>query len=435
MKNPVGKISLIIFLLCVVVYSANFRVVGGGDCWAPRYIPVSLLREGNLDLNEFEGLNFQVIETEPRGKIYRVFAGPVLSGIFATPVYGAAWLLGLPITRYSIAYLGKLAATIYSALSVVFIFLLLKELLPRKAAVAFSLIYAFGTCTWVVSSQSLWRHGLSQCLLAVSLYCLFKASARPAYAGFAGFFLSLATVNRYPDGVIALIMFIYVLHRHRSQVIKFLAFSLPALLFFLIYNWFYFATPFRFGTCGYFLKFNSALLPGLAGILFSPNRGLFVFSPFFLFSVVGAVIVWKKGGPDKILYRYLTGAIGLFIILVSKWQMWWGGHSYGYRLLVDLTPLLMVLSVPAYRRLKTRRWARVLFILTAAVSCLIQLLGALYYEDYWNSKARIDRYPERVWRVKNGQFHWMIRRAARRGWKVNRTVFLPRRHRHPKRYL
>lgn len=80
MKKQVSKTALIIFGVCVVVYTANFRVVGAGDCWPLRYIPISLLKEGNLDLNEFGGLRFQVIETLSRGKTYRIYSRSVLSG-------------------------------------------------------------------------------------------------------------------------------------------------------------------------------------------------------------------------------------------------------------------------------------------------------------------------------------------------------------------
>ncbi len=436
MKRRIILIALIIFGFCIIVYSANHRVVGAGDCWALRYVPISLLRDGNLDLNEYEGVRFQVIDTAPRGEHYRVFAGPVLSGILATPVYFIARAVGIPITPFSIAYLGKLSSTIYCALSAVFLFLLLLRLLPVKYCVILSLIYAFGTCTWAVSSQSLWRHGLSQCLVMIALYCLLKALEKPAFAGYSGFFLSLATVNRYMDAPIALILFIYVIHRYRGQAVRFIVCSLPAAVFFMGYNWFYFGSPLTFGTGESLGLFTASLISGLPAILFSPNRGLFVFSPILLFSVVGSVLAWRIHHPARVLYRYIIVAVILFVLLVAKWHMWWGGHSYGYRLLVDITPLLMVLMAPSILWMRRSNLLRSLFVITAAASVLVQLSGAFYYLDYWNSKLKIDRYPERVWLVRSGQFHFMLKKAAQRGWKIQRTVFMPPKHRKdPDRYL
>jgi len=431
MKRRIILIALIIFGVCIIIYSANLRVVGAGDCWAPRYIPISLLKEGNLDLNEFPGLRFAVIETSVRGKTFRVFNSPVLSGVLATPVYLAAKMFGLPITTDSIAYLGKLAATIYTALSVAFVFLILKELLSVKSAAFLAVVYAFGTCSWTISSQSLWQHGLSQLFLGIALYCLFKASDNSAFAGYAGAFLSLATLARHLSGIIAIIMFIYVVYCYRSQIFRFILFSLPAVAFFLIYHWYYFGSPVRFGSQWVFGKFDAPFFPAVLGLFFSPNRGLFIFSSFFLFSIVGAIKVWKeKNNKYGLLYRYIIAAVLIYILIVSKWFTWWGGHCYGYRMLVDITPLLMILLVPAYNLISKRKTLKLLFVVGAALSILIQLMGALYYSDYWNSKLKIDKYPERVWLLKSGQFHIMLKKAAQRGWKVQRTVLMPRRHRH-----
>lgn len=90
MKIHIIITVIIIFVVCVIVYTANFRVVGAGDCWEPRYIPISLIKDGNLDLNEFEGLRFAVVTTLIRRKTCRVFNSLVLSGILVTPLYVVA---------------------------------------------------------------------------------------------------------------------------------------------------------------------------------------------------------------------------------------------------------------------------------------------------------------------------------------------------------
>lgn len=421
--NRNARQIVLLFLVCAAVYTLNLRVVGAGDCWGPRYLPVSLLKEGNLDLNEFRGIKFGIIKATRGEHTYRLFKSPILSGILATPFYALAWLLGIPITGISIAYLGKVAATVYSSLSVVFIFLILKRLLPSPAAVFISLVYAFATCTWSISSQSLWQHGLGQCFLAGGLYCLFTAVDKPAFAGAAGVFFSLATLARYMNGVVALVMFIYVIHRYRSQVIKFVIFSLPAITFFLVYNWFYFHHPLHFATSWAFGRFVSSFREGFSGLLFSPNRGLFVFSPVFLFSIAGAIRAWKDRSAHRVLYRYIIISAVLFILIISKWLTWWGGHCYGYRMLVDITPLLIILIAPVYEVIKEKKIFRALFMISVAISFLIQLLGALYYDTTWNWK--VARSPQSVWWVKDGQIPYLIKKAARDGWKVRKTLILP----------
>ena len=45
-----------------------------------------------------------------------------------------------------------------------------------------------------------------------------------------------------------------------------------------------------YGVIGGIRFFSHPLLPGIAGVLFSPTRGLFVFTPFLLFLVLAVAI-------------------------------------------------------------------------------------------------------------------------------------------------
>src|SRR5262245_15718396 len=48
-----GRVALLLFFTLFVVYAANFRLVGSGDSIPTRVLPFSILRQGNLDLDEF----------------------------------------------------------------------------------------------------------------------------------------------------------------------------------------------------------------------------------------------------------------------------------------------------------------------------------------------------------------------------------------------
>ena len=45
--------SFLLFLVVLLVYVANGRSIGAGDTLPARYLPFSLLRERNFDLDEF----------------------------------------------------------------------------------------------------------------------------------------------------------------------------------------------------------------------------------------------------------------------------------------------------------------------------------------------------------------------------------------------
>jgi len=46
-------VSWLLFVGVVLVYVANGRTLGSGDTLPARYLPFSMLREGNADLDEF----------------------------------------------------------------------------------------------------------------------------------------------------------------------------------------------------------------------------------------------------------------------------------------------------------------------------------------------------------------------------------------------
>jgi len=86
------------------------------------------------------------------------------------------------------------------------------------------------------------------------------------------------------------------------------------------------------------------------------------------------------------------------LILFSKWSVWWGGHSFGYRMLLEILPALALFLALAWERwIAPRKWCRVLFLTTILISFYFQFLGAWIYPTGWNSRVNIDLNPARNW--------------------------------------
>jgi hypothetical protein len=137
-------------------------------------------------------------------------------------------------------------------------------------------------------------------------------------------------------------------------------------------------------------------------VLASPARGLFFYSPIFLFSLCGMSIAWRESG--HLLLKYLSLAPLLLLIPVATLGMWTGGWCYGPRLLADATPFLCFLLYPSFERAERKPFVRYVIVGLAALSVFMHAIGV--FSDYSfildpnnTFNHRFDPYlrPELVW--------------------------------------
>jgi hypothetical protein len=418
----------ILFSVFLVVYLANGKTLGSGDTMPARYLPLSLIQEGNFDLNEFPFLY-------ARGTPYylQLVNGryisdyPVVSALVALPFYLPSALGRVNPRSLLIAALEKLSAATIVALSAVVLYFALLHLTNQRMALLSTVVYALGTSSLSVSSQALWQHGPSQLALSVALYGLVRGRACPLWIACAGFSLSFAVIARPPDLLIAVPLGTYVLLYYPRQAWGFLLCGLPPVLLQLWYNTTYFDNPLRtqFPLLGSEL-WHSPFWEGFTGILLSPGRGLLVYSPIFLLSLLGIVLAWRRHAEP--LLQYLSVGVVLTILLYSKWWMWWGGHSYGPRLLADLTPILALFLYPLEDFLHRSRALKGVLVILVIWSVSAHTIGVFWNDNLWNAYKEIDRFPERLWswtdnQLVNPPLHIMKRAViAARALPTSRTA-------------
>ena len=161
---------------------------------------------------------------------------------------------------------------------------------------------------------------------------------------------------------------------------RLLAFAVPlaALAGLLVlYNLARFGTPL---STGYHFEsgegFNANWLLGLWGLLFSPYRGLFWYTPLAILSV----LAWPGFIRRHRAEGWLTAVVALVMVaLFGKWWMWWGGFAWGPRFLVPLAPFLVLVLAPWLEFSPARgAWPvvrRALLIIILALSFVVQLLA------------------------------------------------------------
>jgi uncharacterized protein YbaR (Trm112 family) len=413
-----------VFVLAALVFCGNLRSIGAGDTLPTRYLPFSLLRAHSTDLDEFTALydeaarqRYPLLDGIPyflrRPDRHYLSAYSPAPALLALPVYALPVAAGMPASSPWVAHLEKLSAALIAAASVALLFAALRRLTTVGWAFTVAVVYAFGTSTLSISSQALWQHGPSQLFLALALYFLVRLLDDERALGPAALALGVAVVMRSTNLFLAAPVCAFILYRYRRSALRAALLLLVPVAIQAAYDLLHFhtlGTGLGQGAVPVTAPFSqTSLLEGVAGVLVSPARGLFVFSPVLLLSLPGIVLVWRHG---PVLFRALSLGLPLVVLLVGKWIMWWGGHTFGPRLLADLTPVLCFFLYPLGDLMRRRVVARTLFAVLAALSVSIHLLGAFFYDMRWDGMMQIDRNPSALWLWRTGPLAFYAREAA-----------------------
>ncbi len=417
------SLAVAVVSLLFLLYNANGRVISDGDSTSSRYLPFATWSSGSLSLDSVSRLATEVPPGKPYHEPYwtwrspdgRLFSAyPIVVPVLLTPLYAPAvamlrwrgwvdWRL-----RNVSRVMEKLCASLLAAISAGFVFLLLRRRLSTADSLLMTAAYAVGTSVWTIASQALWQHGAAVCLLAFALWAATGKATRANLVA-AGAACGLLCVNRPPDALLAGGILIAVLWTRGARSLLFIAAAAAAAAPFLIYNLIVFgllsggygAT----GLAGSHVLFGRSLLKGVAGLLASPAKGLFVFSPFFLFGFLR-----PSPAPERFERRLQIGLIAgaAAQLLFYSSTDWRGGACYGPRFLCDAFPVLVWLLAPVVPGL--RRAERLVFVSLVLCAVAIQAIGAFCYPEggsdhlYYPPGAPRQTITSSVWKWRDAAF-------------------------------
>ncbi len=300
-------------------------------------------------------------------------------------------------------------ASFIVGLTAVFILLIGLRLLGSRPW-SLALVFIFSFCSPAIStaSRGLWPHGPSMLMLALAMYLLVKAEDRHSLAAYSSLPLAFSYAVRPTNAVPIILLTVYIFIRFRKMFLKYVLWSLPVAVPFVVFNMLVYGFPISPYYMPGRLNAHVNLAVSLPGTLISPGRGLFLFSPVFLFSLLG---IWMGARKGKLFDIFLAGILCLHWIIISSFKQWWGGHAFGPRYFADVLPLLVYFLIPAVqwmRQLAGRKKAVFLslFCLLAAISFAINMYGANSWSPMeWNSDpSNIDFNQDRLWDWGDPQF-------------------------------
>ena len=421
-KSPAGsaRTSALLFAALLFIYSVNGREIGAVDTVPNILLPIAILRGDGPVLNRFDAtirnrgdLPYWV-EVHGEQLLSRY---PILPALLALPVTWPQLMLldrVLPDWQQEPAValswmrmLAKNAAALVAALTAVLLHRLLLELGLGEVAVSATLATALGSELWMVASQSPWQHGPAAFLLVLSLLLLVPARVSNARLVGAGVAAAAAVCARSTSVVFAAPLAIWALFAlgRRALWLGVPAATVGALL--LASNVLLFGNllgglgaieSLGHGQHGLHGSLTEEPLTSLAGTLFSPNRGLFVFSPWALLALAALPATARPLARSGPLHAMLLGLVP-FTLVISWYGVWWAGWSFGPRYWTEAMPLFGVLLAFALVWARTRSPAtRAVFHVAIAFSIALQAIGAFCYPSSWNEvPGSVDLHHDRLW--------------------------------------
>jgi hypothetical protein len=391
--HPARLLSLAVFFILIAVYDRSPVRTSADSRWSIAEA-MSFIQGHDGNLSEYQKLldaqDYYAIDME-NGKPYPFF--PIGASLLAVPFVAIAAAVQPSfeerLKERVPANFEALVASFYGALAaVVFFRLVLDRWDSTGTALASTFIFALCTSMWSMATRALWQHGPLILMLLLAMLLLQQASKRPALIQYVGLPLAAGFIIR-PTALIPIAAItIYILVFYRPWSLRYAAGAVLVMVPWAIHNLAIYHSilppyyqPGRISAA-------SDMSEGMLGTLISPARGLFVYSPVLVLAFSGFA----------------------FALQESR-ERWWGGHTYGPRLMADALPFLAYFVSFNFPRVwSLAPWPRRAAILGVVVlttpSLILHAEGALLYGSYlWNVRPQnVDQARYRLWDWKDPPF-------------------------------
>lgn len=402
-------------LCAFLIYNANGREIGSYDSQPAKFLAIELATHHTLSLDAVVRRLPPLAERpgfrRDRSGTYRS-AYPLPSAFAAALV---AWTLSHahvldldgPLAPNLVA---KLTASALTSLAVALAFVIARTRTSPWRACLIAVAFGFGTNLWGGVSQTLWQQETSIAAVTAAVALLTAVSATPMRSLALGALLGYAGWARPQIApiVAGLLMIAVMRWRGRAAWAAAATACVATIAMTINVRWFGHVLgaapalealhPAVHGVSG---SLGAHPLEAALGLLVGPSRGLLVFSPIVWVPLAGlrrSDAVWDR------FDRQLAAVAGVQFLAYASYSVWWAGHTFGPRYLLDVLPLLIPAAAGVdwtSARLPTR---------VAAAVCLAWSIGVaglgafVYPAERWNtSPLEVDRHHGRLWDWRDSQ--------------------------------
>lgn len=266
----------------------------------------------------------------------------------------------------------------------------------RRNALFSTVAVGLGTILWVYARYSYSEALQSLCFLFLALR-FFELHQRPSSSnallfGLAGGMLVNAKLV-YALSLLPLLLAVVLVSRSTPKVLlrRLLWIgmgALPWVVALLWYNWARWGSVFDTGYGETIALFNESPFWGAAGLLASPGKSVFLYSPPLVLGLWG----WWRGlcqGKFRGVLLWIALSTLVTMLSYTRHQFWHGGWCWGPRYWVFATPILMLgfsaalTKFGCYSSLKKRTIGIALAISVFVTGASVQCLGNAFYWDHY----------------------------------------------------
>lgn len=317
--------GVILSALVFLVFAANFnayRVFGDGE------VAYAFLRK--LFGEDVEAVGYQfglALMNTPFYAAGKLVSAAGLKDFQDAPIGPAT--ISLASNAYVVASIAVLAAV------------LIGMGLSHRGAVLTAAV--FGTPLWYYASFSpSYSHAADTFLITATVGLLYLYFRRPGLRVVLamGALLGLATSMRYFDAAIAagLALGLFLFDRRRDAIVVVVSSAVTFGLLLLI--------PAALGVPLFAQHYQPSLLEfsplSPFRMLFTPHRGLFIWTPLCLLGAIGYILLLRSRRGDR-PFLAIAGMMGCGLIAIQlAWPVWDGGWSFSQRYFTALFPLVAI---------------------------------------------------------------------------------------------
>jgi hypothetical protein len=270
-------------------------------------------------------------------------------------------------------------------------------------SVLVAILYAFGTMTWVYA-KSFFSDPLVAFFLLMAFYSLlsYRHSRKTWWLWIGSSSLGLAILTK-PGSLIhvpilaAYLLYVLMAETRRVPLECLVAFAVPlavGLAGTMAYNWWRFGSLLDTGYRN--VSWAFPFFKGLYGLVASPGKGYLLYNPISVGAIIGGIYFFRRHRPE---FWVCVGMVVTNLVFLAKYDHWHGGGSWGPRLLLPITPFVILFLGSLLEKIPRDSPINLGLAALIALSIIIQIPGV---------SVNYVRFLQRVYDLSDEQYYQRV---------------------------